>query len=172
MSPSKKKNAAASRPSRVGKTMQYEPVPQAVAEALETEAWYRGHLVDPSGRGVRKGRTSDGPRTREALFEEALHWFLKMYERRPPEAFDLIQPSWPRTAFWIDDAILIRCKAMAAREEVDKRQLMATAFRLYAERLMTPELVQFRANTYARARELYLKHRATLSTAPKAKRGS
>ena len=34
------------------------------------------------------------------------------------------------------------------------------------------ELVQFRERTYVRARELYLKHRATLSTAPKPKKGS
>jgi hypothetical protein len=172
MSSSKKKKTAPIRPSRVGKTMQYEPVSQAISEALETEAWFRQQLVEPSERGVRKGRGADEARTREALFEEALRWFLKVHERHAPASFDLIQRSWPRTAFWIDDSVLVRCKAMAAREEVDKRQLMATAFRLYAERLVSPQLVQFRERTYAQARELYREHRATLATAPRPKKGS
>ena len=172
MSPSKKKKAAATQASRVGKTMQYEPVSQAISEALETEAWYRRHLMDPSQQGGRKGRGGDGAHTREALFEEALRWFLKAYEHQPPDSFDLIQRSWPRTAFWIDDSIFVRCKAMAERWGVDKRQLMATAFRLYAKRLVTPKLAKFRARTYEQARELYLEHRSTISPGPRAKKGS
>ncbi len=67
--------------SRSGKTMQFEPVPPAVYEALETEAWFR-RIQDQHARGrARKRYGADVPRGKDVVFEEALRWFLARFER-------------------------------------------------------------------------------------------
>jgi len=154
--------------SRSRKTMQFEPVPPAVYEALETEAWFRRHLDEPRRRPGSKG-ASDSPRAKQAVFEEALRWFLAHFERHPPDRFDRVQRSWVRTAFWLSDDVLKRCRALAQRAGVDKRQLIATALNLYCQRRVPQELVEFRHKTYAEVREMYRKHRVRVRKALRAR---
>jgi hypothetical protein len=151
--------------SRARKTMQFEPVPPAVYEALETEAWFRRHLDEPRRRAGGKAGTGDSPRAKQAVLEEALRWFLAHFERRPPEHFDRVQRSWVRTAFWVSDDVLKRCRTMAQRAGVDKRQLIATALNLYCQRRVPQELVEFRQKIYSDARKIYKKHRVSVRKA-------
>jgi hypothetical protein len=151
--------------SRSRKTMQFEPVPPAVYEALETEAWFRRHLDEPRRRPGSKAGASDSPRAKQAVFEEALRWFLAHFERHPPDRFDRVQRSWVRTAFWLSDDLLSRCRAMAARAGVGKQQLIATALNLYCQRRVPQELVAFRRKIYTEAREIYKKHRVSVRKA-------
>ena len=162
MSKAKKKRAGLSRAS---KTMQFEPVPPAVYEALETEAWFRRHLDEPRRRTGSKAAASDSSRAKEGIFEEALRWFLAHFERHPPEHFERVMRSWVRTAFWVSDDVLERCRAMAQRAGVDKRQLIATALNLYCQRRVPQELVAFRHEIYSEVRKLYSKHRVSVRKA-------
>jgi hypothetical protein len=166
MSKAKKKRSGLSRAS---KTMQFEPVPPAVYEALETEAWFRRHLDEPRRRTGSKAAASDSSRAKQAVFEEALRWFLAHFERHPPEHFERVQRSWVRTAFWVSDDVLERCRGMAQRTGVDKRQLIATALNLYCQRRVPQELVDFRHKIYSEAREIYKKHRASVRQALRTK---
>jgi hypothetical protein len=99
------------------------------------------------------------------VFEEALRWFLAHFERHPPDRFDRVQRSWVRTAFWLSDDLLARCRAMAARAGVGKQQLIATALNLYCQRRVPQELVAFRRKIYTEAREIYKKHRVSVRKA-------
>jgi hypothetical protein len=162
MSKAKKKRAGLSRAS---KTMQFEPVPPAVYEALETEAWFRRHLDSPRRRTGIKAAASDSSRAKEAIFEEALRWFLAHFEGHPPEHFERVKRSWMRAAFWLSDDVLERCRAMAQRAGVDKRQLFATALSLYCQRRVPQELVDFRQKIYSEASTLYRKHRVSVRKA-------
>jgi len=151
--------------SRSGKTMQFEPVPLAVYEALETEAWFR-RIQDEHARGNgRKRNGADAPRGKDVVFEEALRWFLAHFERHPPEHFDPVKQSWRRTAFWLSDDVLERCRTMAQRAGVNKRRLIATALMLYCQRLVPDELVQFRHKTFTEARVMYQRHRGAIRAA-------
>jgi hypothetical protein len=164
MSPSKPKTQVPA--SRSGKTMQFEPVPPGVYEALETEAWFR-RIMDEQGRwGRRKKKVgAEGSRGKDVVFEEALKWFLAYFEKAPPEHFDSVKQSWRRTAFWLSDDVLDRCRALASRAGVNKRQLIATALNLYCERLVPEELVKFRHRTFDEGREMYQRHRAAIRAA-------
>jgi hypothetical protein len=162
MSKAKKKRSGLSRES---KTMQFEPVPRAVYEALETEAWFRRHLDEPRRRTGSRAAAGDSSRAKQAIFEEALTWFLAHFERHPPEHFERVQRSWVRTAFWVSDDVLERCRRMAERTGVDKRQLIATALNLYCQRRVPQELVDFRQKIYSEARKLYTKHRVSVRKA-------
>jgi hypothetical protein len=162
MSKAKKKRSGLSRET---KTMQFEPVPPAVYEALETEAWFRRHLDEPRRRTGSKAAAGDSSRAKQAIFEEALTWFLAHFERHPPEHFERVQRSWVRTAFWVSDEVLERCRRMAQRTGVDKRQLIATALNLYCQRRVPQELVDFRHKIYSEARKLYTKHRVSVRKA-------
>jgi hypothetical protein len=162
MSKAKKKRAPLSRAS---KTMQFEPVPPAVYEALETEAWFRRHLNETPRRTGSKAAAGDSSRAKEAIFEEALRWFLAHFERDPPEHFERARRSWVRTAFWVSDDVLERCRAMALRTHVNKRQLLATALNLYCQRRVPQEMVDFRHKIHSQAREIYRKHRVSVRKA-------
>ena len=136
---------------------------------METEAWFRRHLDEPRGRTGSKGPASDSSRAKQAVFEEALRWFLAHFERHAPERFEQVQRSWVRAAFWVSDDVLERCRKMAQRTGVDKRQLIATALSLYCQRRVPQELVDFRHKIYSEAGKLYRKHRASVRQALRTK---
>jgi hypothetical protein len=168
MSSSKTKNNLPA--SREGKTMQFEPIPPRVFESLETEAWFR-RTLDEQARGRGRKRTDgDVPRGKDVVFEDALRWFLAHFERNPPSHFDEVRPSWRGAAFWVSDDVLERCRVMASRAGVSKRRLMATALLLYCQRLVPDELVKFRHQTFAQARQMYRRHRSAVRTALRAKK--
>ena len=150
--------------------MQFEPVPPQVYEALETEAWFRRILDEKARRGGKKRTATEAPRGKDVVFEDALRWFLAHFERTPPKQFDEVRPSWRDTAFWVSDDVLERCRAMAVRVGVSKRQLMATALMLYAKRLVPEEMVQFRHQTFTQARQLYQRHRKAIRAALRVKK--
>ena len=167
MSKAKKKRAALARAT---KKMQFEPIPPAVHEALETEAWFRRHLDEPRRRtgskvGAYSSRAREATFGKEAIFEEALRWFLEHFEGHPPEKFERVQRSWVRAAFWVADDVIERCRAMAQRAGVDKRQLLATALTLYCQRRVPRDLVEFRQKIHSDAREIYQKHRVSVCKA-------
>lgn len=145
--------------------MQFEPVPPGVYDALETEAWFRRIVDEPARRGRRKKAGAEGPRGKDVVFEEALKWFLAHFEKTPPEHFDTVKQSWRRTAFWLSDDVLERCRALALRAGVNKRRLIATALNLYCQRLVPEELVKFRHRTFKEGREIYQRHRAAIRAA-------
>lgn len=149
--------------------MQFEPVPPGVYEALETEAWFRRILDEHARRGGRKRSGAEVSRAKDVVFEEALKWFLARFEREPPEQFDRVKHSWRRTAFWLSDDVLERCRALALRAGVNKRRLIATALMLYCQRLVPEELVKFRHRTFSEAREMYQRHRSVIRAALRAK---
>jgi hypothetical protein len=150
--------------------MQFEPVPPPVYEALETEAWFRRHLDEPRGRAGKSAAAANSSRAKEALFEEALVWFLAHFERRPPDQFERVQRSWVKTAFWVSDDVLERYRRLAQRTGVDKRQLIATALMLYCQRLVPEELVRFRHKTFTEARTIYHRHRGAIRAALRSKK--
>src|SRR5208282_6000968 len=63
-------------PGRQGKTMQHQKLPPEVLEALDTEAWFRERLAEVAGIGPAAGAQSATRPSKEALFDEAIAWYL------------------------------------------------------------------------------------------------
>lgn len=142
--------AAPPPPARERKTLQHQRLPPDVLEALDTEAWFRERIRE---HGVPPARASKP--SKEALFDEAIGWFVREYS--PSRAMEWLRPTlqWPKVTFWVSDALLETCEALAREARVKRSRVLAQALRDYCARHVPPELVAFRRDAFERARALY-----------------
>jgi hypothetical protein len=125
------------------KRIQRQPVSAAISDALATELWFRLTLW-PSSK--RLGQ--------QEIITEIFRWYLSNGIKKPKSYLDATG-SGSSVTFWLDSAIIDRYRAIARRDRVTKRQVMAAALEAYAHQMIPPTLTRFRRRTLVKMRELY-----------------
>jgi hypothetical protein len=125
------------------KRIQRQPVSAAISDALATELWFRLTLW-PSSK--RLGQ--------QEIITEIFRWYLSNGIKKPKSYLDATG-SGSSVTFWLDSAIIDRYRAIARRDRVTKRQVMAAALETYAHQMIPPTLIRFRRRTLLKMRELY-----------------
>jgi len=140
--------------------MQHQKLPPEVLEALDTEAWFRERLSE-TGRPRPTSRPTPAPKpSKEALYDEAIAWFLK--EPVTESATEWPHPGrqWPKVTFWVSDSLLEQCERRAHVHRVARSQVLALALMRYCERRVPEKLVAFRREAFEGARDLYRRLKA------------
>jgi len=130
------------------KRIQRQPVSAAISDALATELWFRANLEESSRR-----------LGQQELITDILRWYLSVL-RTKPKSYAPAQSSGIRLTFWLDGSLVDRYRAIARRDGVTKRQVMASALDAYARHMISPSLMRFRRRTLVRMHELYKTERA------------
>jgi hypothetical protein len=137
----------AKRASRALKRIQREPVAFAVRDALETEVWFRSN-AGPAG----------GKIAMQDIIEEVLRWFLSRSEETPI-LYERINHSAPSLSFWLDLDLIARCRALARRDGVTKRQVIGTALILYSRQMIPSSMRTLRRHMVRESQSIYRKCR-------------
>jgi len=140
--------------------MQHQKLPPEVLEALDTEAWFRERLSETGRRGLASRATPAPKPSKEALYDEAIAWFLK--EPVTESATDWPHPGrqWPKVTFWVSDSLLEQCERRAHVHRVARSKVLALALMRYCEQRVPKELVAFRREAFEGARDLYRRLKA------------
>ena len=136
---------------RQRKTMQHQKLPPEAIEALDTEAWFRERLREPTAS------KPAGKASKEALFDEAIEWFLAEAKARGPGEWPTPGRQWPKVTFWVSDELIERCERMAREHRMARSQVIALAVMWFSEARVPRELVDFRQEAFQNARDLYRK---------------
>jgi len=135
--------------------MQHQKLPPEVLEALDTEAWFRERVAEVPGIGPAAGAQSPTRPSKEALFDEAIAWYLAQAATGP--AVDWPHPArhWPKVTFWVSDTLVARCARLAREHRIARSQVMTRALMLYCDRQVPRVLMDFRGEAFEKARTLY-----------------
>jgi hypothetical protein len=132
----------AKRASRARKRIQREPIAIAVRHALETELWFRSN-ADPARKIAM-----------QEIIEEVLHWFLSRAEEKPIP-YERINHSAPVLRFWLDLDLVARCRALARRDGVTKRQVIGTALIVYSREMIPTSMTTLRRHMVRESQTIY-----------------
>jgi len=142
-----KTNKTAVRASRALKRIQREPVGASVRDALHTEVWIRS-----------TAHPADGPLAMQDILDEVLDWFCTRAEKKPIP-YERIDPAAPPLRFWLDVDLIARCRALARRDGVTKRQVIGTALILYGREMVPPSMKRLRQHVVRESDALYQERR-------------
>jgi hypothetical protein len=142
---------------RQRKTMQHQKLPPEAIEALDTEAWFRERLRESAETASPETSKSAAKASKEALFDEAIRWFLA--ESGTRLELDSPEPGrqWPKVTFWVSDDLIERCERLAREHRIARSQVIALAVARFCEARVPRELVDFRKAAFQNARDLYRK---------------
>jgi len=88
------------------------------------------------------------------IIEEVLHWFLSRAEEKP-RPYERINHSAPFLRFWLDLDLVARCRALARRDGVTKRQVIGTALIVYSREMIPTSMTTLRRHMVHESQTIY-----------------
>ncbi|MGA2562579.1 MAG: hypothetical protein ABSF96_03370 [Steroidobacteraceae bacterium] len=164
----KKTNRLRSARSRRQRTLQHQTLSPRTRHAIDTEAWFRGLLLE-------RHRGSDSDRrwaSKDQVHDEAITWFLQKHAQQPLSDYPARRTGDEDLTFWVDSKIMERVRRLALREGVKVARLIDAALSTYAREHVPEQLLSFRQRVQEEAARLYAALRGTLPVAPRSRRGS
>ncbi len=137
--------------------MQHQRLPPEAVEALDAEAWFRERLRESATAAALERSKSATRPSKEALFDEAIEWFLAEPGTRSETEWPDPGRHWPKVTFWVSDDLIERCERLAREQRIARSQVIALALARFCQARVPRELVDFRHEAFQNARDLYRK---------------
>jgi hypothetical protein len=159
----KKANRLRAAGARRQRTLQHQTLSPKTRHAIDTEAWFRGLLLE-------RYRGSDGDRrwaSKDQVHDEAITWFLQKHAQQPLSDYPARRTGDEDLTFWVDSKIMERVRRLALREGVKVARLIDAALSSYAREHVPEQLLSFRERVQEEAARLYATLRGTLPSLPR-----
>jgi hypothetical protein len=148
---SKKSRRTRSPRSRGLRTLQHQALSPRIRYAIDTEAWFRGLLLErrPPSDAERRWASKD------QVHDEAMSWFLQQRAQQAMVDYPARRTGDEDTTFWVDSKIIERVRRLALREGVKVARLIDAALSAYVRQHVPEELLGFRQRVQEQAAGLY-----------------
>jgi hypothetical protein len=159
----KKANRLRAAGSRRQRTLQHQTLSPKTRHAIDTEAWFRGLLLE-------RHRGADADRrwaSKDQVHDEAITWFLHKHTQQPLSDYPARRTGDEDLTFWVDSKIMERVRRLALREGVKVARLIDAALSTYAREHVPEQLLSFRERVQEEAGRLYATLRGTLPSIPR-----
>ena len=147
----KKSWRARSPRARGQRTLQHQALSPRIRYAIDTEAWFRGLLLErrPPSDAERRWASKD------QVHDEAMSWFLQQRTQQAIVDYPARRTGDEDTTFWVDSRIMERVRRLALREGVKVARLIDAALSAYVKEHVPEALLGFRQRVQDQAAELY-----------------
>jgi hypothetical protein len=153
----KKANRSRSPRARGLRTLQHQTLSPKVRYAIDTEAWFRGLMLERHLPSETERRWA----SKDQVHDEAITWFLQQQAKQPITDYPARRTGDEDTTFWLDSKIMERVRRLAARDGVKVARLIDAALSSYVRAHIPEPLLAFRQRAREQAAELYASLRGT-----------
>ena len=140
----KKTNRLRAAGARRQRTLQHQTLSPKTRHAIDTEAWFRGLLLE-------RYRGSDSDRrwaSKDQVHDEAITWFLQKHAQQPLSDYPARRTGDEDLTFWVDSKIMERVRRLALREGVKVARLIDAALSIYARAVSYTHLDVYKRQDY------------------------
>jgi hypothetical protein len=133
------------------RTLQHQSLPRAVCQAIDTEVWFRGLLLE----GAESASADRRWATKDQVYDEALGWYLARRPASPAPELRVSGVPVQDLTFWVDSRLLARARQLAERRTIKLAHLIEQALSDYVQQHIPASFLEFRRDTQQQAARLY-----------------